>query len=564
MKIKHKLLVAFGFYILLSSSLGFLAYKEMGTITKRLKVVEIAEDINSAFLEMRRYEKNFMLRRDLESEKELLLYLGILQKRIIDIQEEIIKEIGSDKYAAMKDAISEYEVQFKNLTVNFREQQTALVSLSGLTNRHERSLPEKELQMFLHLRQYEKNLIHDKDLRSFDDFIDLFSKLDRGTAEKLDMYRSSVQRLSGLYQDEKRTTEMIRTKARIVETFTDTILKKEHANIERILLVSKKYLIYALVTIIFLGLIINIKLAANIADPIKKLERLTKKVAAGDFSEVIEVKRNDEIASLETSFNQMGERLRDTVSSLELAVQNLHRKQAQLIEAGKLASMGTLAAGVAHEINNPLAIIKEKAGLMEDILALSNMPHKEKFVGLIASITESVNRCRAITHRLLGFARRPDAKIEAFDLNQALREVVAFLEKELLLKEVRLDLELRDGLPEIVSDKSQIQQVLLNIVKNAIDAVGNGGWIRVAADLKDGQTMRITISDDGPGIPAEALSHIFEPFFTTKEKGKGTGLGLSISYGIVKNLGGHIAVESETGRGTTFVMEMPLAPERDR
>jgi signal transduction histidine kinase len=258
--------------------------------------------------------------------------------------------------------------------------------------------------------------------------------------------------------------------------------------------------------------------------------------------------------------------LLDAKSSLERAVEEavgkLYVKQAQLIAAEKLAMLGTFAAGVAHEINNPLAIINEKAGLMKDILEMSeNCKHKTRFLNLLDAIFESVNRCRRVTHRILGFARKTEVSIEIFDINDMIKHSTVFLEKEILYKNIRLELNLKENLPEVRSDKGQFQQVFLNIIKNAIDAVENGGLVAVSTDIKDESMVKVSIKDNGHGISGEDLKHMFEPFFTTKETGKGTGLGLSITYGIVKNLGGNILVESEVNKGTTFIVEIPTNSE---
>ncbi len=237
----------------------------------------------------------------------------------------------------------------------------------------------------------------------------------------------------------------------------------------------------------------------------------------------------------------------------------LRESEQLLIQAHKMEAVGRLAAGVAHEINNPLAIINEKAGLMKDLLELFGDVdrNKEKFIDFINVIIENVRRCQTITHRLLGFARRTDLTYEPTNLNDVIKEVMKFLEKEILFKNIRLSLNLKQDVPEILSDKGQIQQVLLNIVSNAIDAVEKGGFIEISSDIKDDDTLQISIKDNGHGIPRQILEHIFEPFFTTKEKGKGTGLGLSISYSIIRKLGGLISVESEVNKGTTFTIEIP-------
>lgn len=248
------------------------------------------------------------------------------------------------------------------------------------------------------------------------------------------------------------------------------------------------------------------------------------------------------------------------VNRIKLSDHEREEAIAQSEHAGKMASIGRLAAGVAHEINNPLAIINEKAGLMKDILEGSDKldQQKDKFLGLIAGITESVNRCRTITHRLLGFSRRMEISQDAIDINDAIQEVLGFLDKEIQYRNIHLELQLQKDIPKIITDKGQVQQVFLNIINNAIDALKEQGNITVSTTLKDNHFVRVIIKDNGSGIPKENLKHIFEPFYSTKEKGKGTGLGLSISYGIMQKLGGNILVESEVNVGTTFIVEIPI------
>jgi len=223
----------------------------------------------------------------------------------------------------------------------------------------------------------------------------------------------------------------------------------------------------------------------------------------------------------------------------------------------KLSSIGRLAAGVAHEINNPMAIINEKAGLMKDLVAYDeNFQNKEKFLGLTDSILKSVERCRAITHRLLGFARRMEVQLVELDLNELIQETIGFLEKEALYRNIDLILNLADNLPHIASDRGQMQQVFLNIINNAIAAVEDEGEIAITSWEEDSDTVGVSIRDNGSGMSKEILKSIFDPFFSTKQE-NGTGLGLAITYGIVKKMGGDIKVKSKQGEGTTFTVYLP-------
>jgi len=232
--------------------------------------------------------------------------------------------------------------------------------------------------------------------------------------------------------------------------------------------------------------------------------------------------------------------------------------------SNKLASIGRLAAGVAHEINNPLAIIGEKAGLMQDLLGVDqNFRYREKFLDQLGSLQDAVVRARTITHRLLGFARRMETSLTLIQLNDILQEVLSFLEKDATYRNIHVILQLQEHLPVIRADHGQLQQVFLNVINNAIDAIRNDGEIHITSRRENKKTVMVAISDTGPGIAPEILQNIFEPFFTTKgtEERKGTGLGLSITYGLVQKLGGKIEVSSEVGVGTTFIITFPVYHE---
>jgi two-component system NtrC family sensor kinase len=224
----------------------------------------------------------------------------------------------------------------------------------------------------------------------------------------------------------------------------------------------------------------------------------------------------------------------------------------------KMASIGRLAAGVSHEINNPLSIINENAGLVSDILQkMDYFPEKERIQKCISSILRNVERCSKITHQLLGFAKRMEPNVELINLNEFVNEIVGFVSKEAKLKNVSIEIENygNDSL-QINSDRGLLQQVFINILNNSIEAVSEGGRIFISFKPSGDDKVEINIIDNGKGISEKDLPHIFEPFFTTK-KGYGTGLGLSITYGIVKKLGGEIFVESKVNEGTKFTLIFP-------
>jgi two-component system NtrC family sensor kinase len=223
-----------------------------------------------------------------------------------------------------------------------------------------------------------------------------------------------------------------------------------------------------------------------------------------------------------------------------------------------MASLGRLSAGVAHEINNPLAIINEKAGLMKDLLGLQeDFPGKAKFTSQVDAVLKAVERCRSITHRMLGFARRMDVKIEGLNLNEVIQETSSFLVREAEHRNVGLVLDLDPDLSLIESDRGQLQQVILNILNNALAAIPSQGTISVKTWNQGKEHVGFSVQDNGCGMSDDTLKCIFEPFFTTK-RGKGTGLGLSITYGIIKRLGGDVSVQSQEQVGSTFTVLLPV------
>jgi len=241
----------------------------------------------------------------------------------------------------------------------------------------------------------------------------------------------------------------------------------------------------------------------------------------------------------------------------------------QLMEAGKMASIGELSAGVAHEINNPLAIILTERQILldqaEQYPTLDESFRKDLKESL-AQMDVQVNRCKRITHNLLRFSRRTKSVIEKVDLNDFIGEIVELMEREAKSSGIKFITELDLDLRPILSDPSQLQQVFLNLITNAIDAHDDRpyGTIRITTKA-DGskKAARIAVADTGSGIPKENLGKIFDPFFTTKPVGRGTGLGLSICYSIVQRLGGTIGVKSELGQGTEFTLELPFTPPAD-
>jgi two-component system NtrC family sensor kinase len=235
------------------------------------------------------------------------------------------------------------------------------------------------------------------------------------------------------------------------------------------------------------------------------------------------------------------------------------------LQAQKLAAIGQLSAGVAHEINNPLAIIRQEAQWMQTLLKgphFQGLEEAKELRDSAGEIVQQVDRCKAITHNLLDFARKRPPVIQAVGVNLLVEDMARLVEKEARQKKIEINKDLAPDLPLIQADAPQLRQVLLNILNNATSAIGNDGTITVTTRKAGPDWLEIVISDTGPGISPEDLPRIFDPFFTTKPPGQGTGLGLSICHGIVEKLGGRLTASSKPGHGAAFTIRVPVKPKR--
>jgi two-component system NtrC family sensor kinase len=271
----------------------------------------------------------------------------------------------------------------------------------------------------------------------------------------------------------------------------------------------------------------------------------------------------EEIEDLARSINRMATKLEaerveleEWGATLERRVRErsdeIRRIQSQLFRSEKLASLGKLAAGVAHEINNPLTGILTNSSLILEDLSTED-PHRED----VEIIVRETIRCREIVKRLLDFARQTKPQKKRTDLNALIDTIILLVRNQTSFRNIRIERQLHENLPEILCDSDQIQQVFVNIILNAAEAMTGGGTLTIQSTLQgDGQSVTILFNDTGPGIPEDRRERIFDPFYTTKEHG--TGLGLSISYGIVEQHGGTITVESTVGKGSTFTIQLPV------
>lgn len=315
----------------------------------------------------------------------------------------------------------------------------------------------------------------------------------------------------------------------------------------------------------FLIVGISYLITRSITRPLSEMVSVTQSIAAGDLERRIKVKSKDEIGQLALSFNRMVASLRKMRSELENWANTLEHKvkerteelaamQNTLVQSQRLASLGKLAAGIAHEINNPLGGILVLSSLViEDLKA--DDPHREN----LQEVIKQTMRCRDIVKGLLQFSRQEEGKTEYVKVNDILNNTLSLIEKQALFHNIEVIKNFDAELPYILGDNSQLQQVFINVILNAVQAMKEIGTLTInTTHDKNNDMVVIEISDTGCGIPEEMIDRIFDPFFTTKEVGEGTGLGLSIAYGIVTKHHGRMTVKSKVGEGSTFTIKIPV------
>ena len=302
------------------------------------------------------------------------------------------------------------------------------------------------------------------------------------------------------------------------------------------------WLTFMPVTLFIIGAVIFFVQTRSILHRLDILKQGTKNLAAGEFQIIESVNGSpDEVSGLINNFNLM--------------VEALEQKQEQLIQSKKMASIGTFSSGIAHEINNPLNNISLSTDvLLEEFTTMD----KEETEEILGDIMEQTERASTIVRNLLDFSRDRASNKEPLYIDFILHKTTELIANELRIHKIALHKEIEDHLPRVNGDLRKLQQVFLNLIINAEQAIGEYGRIVVRASKAENDFIRIDIQDTGPGIAPENLDQIFDPFFTTKEAGKGTGLGLAIVYGIVKKHGGYIEVASKLGEGTTFSVYLPV------
>lgn len=415
----------------------------------------------------------------------------------------------------------------------------------------------------LELRRYEKNIIFYRDPASLEEAFAYLQKIDgdyQGIKEEtagiigkdeyaafgsnLARYKTSLDKIIALKgaADSKSQEESLRSQGKDLVDFAQLLIHKKRYKIDQTL---KRVLTIPLLSIgflILLAVVVFRFLTRGILKPLSLVESATEKVARQAFTPIPYGKdKQDEITRLIASFNKM--------------VAELDSRQEQLIQSRKLASIGTFTSGIAHELNNPLNNISITA---ESLMLNYAERLPEESGELINDILAQADRASQVVKNLLEFSRTARPGLVDLDIRQVLGRTLDLVKNQLIVAQVRIEKDILPDLPHIRGKQQDLQQAIVNILLNAVQAMSHGGTIAIRAGNGPPGYLQIDLSDTGTGINPEALQHIFDPFYTTKASGQGTGLGLSIVYSIIKAHGGYIEARSELGKGTTFSIFLPV------
>lgn len=464
--IENRIILSNAFNIALIMLIGFFAIQNLNIMLTKLRFVEIADDLNASFLEMRLSEKNYFLYRD--------------ETALFDIREKIDTTMHS--------------IELASKDIN-------------------RAVGEDNLGL---LKSYLKN------------YSEVVEAVRKGTPGDISL------------------EEKFRAEGKKLREFSSTMTQLERKGVNNIISSSKNVLLYSFLAVLVIAVIVSHLLSQRILRSLREIQKLAKSISQGNFNKFDGLIPADEFGAVITAVNSMAEELRN--------------REEELIQSKKLASLGILTAGVAHELTNPLNNISMIA---QNYVELYDRLTRVNRIDLMNKVQAETERIEDIVKNLLDFSKPKEANLKEADINDTVQVALRLIQNSLDVANIDVKPAFEAGLPHVFIDGHQIQQVLVNIIANAIHAMSFGGTLFITTRTgKDKETIDVDIRDTGKGILPEFLPHIFDPFFSTKGVG-GTGLGLSVSYGIIKNHKGNIKVESSVGIGTTFTIELPAYKKQE-
>ena len=467
--IKGKIFIVFAVTFISVCALMAINLASLVTVKERLLLSERYDDLLNGFLEVRRYEKNYLFSHDANALREGLGYLGLTGALVDELADDIVHIAGARTLVDLRHTMRDYE----------------------------------------------------ESLRAFE----------AGNAAALAESR-------------------IRVQGKALLDSAGALRKTKRAHIHATL-VHTLWLPFAFLAVFLLLMVLVIRLInTRLLRPLHMVRATTRRVARGDFRPIPEGpdRHIGEISGLISAFNRMSE--------------ELETNQEDLLQARKIAALGTFTAGIAHELNNPINNILLTAEALLEGWPQKPEGEEDEDGEMMREIMAQAERAGDIVRNLLSFSRTETTAVEALAPEQVVQSTLSLIRNQIMLGNLQMDVDVAPGLPEIIGNLRGLQQVFMNLLLNAIQATEPGGRLSIrAADDPEGWVL-FEVADTGSGIAPEIMEHIFEPFYTTKDVGSGTGLGLSVAYSIVKRGGGHINVDSHPGKGTVFSVRLPKARGR--
>jgi len=561
LKIWHKMIIGIAIPSFIAVLGGVLTYGYINDVKNRQSFVQIADDLKEHVLEIRRNEKNFLHYKNDEHLKNLHDAISVLTSSIKSISPETVEDIGEEDFSLLNEAILTYSNLMGNLYESY-QQETKVAEKVRVEGRRLETFAAKgkhavELttSFILNLRRVEKNYMLFRDKKSFLELNIELSELENLTPICFECtpYIDAIHSLFKTYRKSDSITNDLQVAGDRLEKLTGEIASRERQKISSFITLTKRLLLIALFLLCTLGPLFVYKTATYIVAPIKRLSEITRKISSGDLTLRAPLKERDETYFLALSFNTMLDHLRNREAQLI-------EKEKEVYQSKKLASIGILTSGVAHELTNPLNNISMIAQTYEE---LYDKLGREDRIEFMNKVEKEAERIKDIVKNLLDFSKPKEKSLKEADINTVIGKSLKLVQNMLDVSNIETVINLEAGLHKVFIDEHQMQQVFVNLLVNAIQAMSGGGVLCIETGLsKNKDFVEIDIKDTGKGIPPEFLPHIFDPFFSTKGV-EGTGLGLSISYGIIKNHNGNIKVESKVGEGTTFTIELPVYKGRE-
>jgi len=559
LKIWHKMIIGISIPSLIAMVGVVLSYQYINKVKNRQGFVQIADDLREKVLEIRRNEKNFLIHKTDEYYKYCLDAINTFNTSVNSISSEIVVQIGKEEFSLLRNSTQAYSGLTYALLGNYQQEAIIIEHVREEGRKLESYVAAEKhanhlsTDFILNLRRLEKNYMLFRDAVSFDRLNSTLSELKNATPVCIEcnQYIDSIHNLFSIYRKSDSLVNDLQVVGGKLEEITNKLAGSERQKISSFLTLTQRNLLMALVLLCTLGPLLVYRTATYIVAPIKRLDDITRKITEGDMEQRAPIKEHDETYSLALSFNKMLDHLQLTQKSLEKSMELLREKQVQLVESEKLASLGTLASGVAHELNNPLNNIYLATQTLFNEIDLEKSP--EIVQESVKDIFSQTLRVKRIVGDLLEFARAKGPELQKVDIVNIINKVLKQMTATGEIADVKYNIAANEDI-EILADGLLLEQAFINLFSNAIDAMNGKGSLNIAIDKME-TTVNIRISDTGKGVPPENMLKVFDPFFTTKEKG--TGLGLAIVYSIIKKHNGEIDVKSIPGKGTTFTITLP-------